>query len=130
MAGKDFTQGAWRPSIPASTATPRQRQPGREEHSADAIEQIAESANQFAEGAPRDRREFAVAGPRGADAKRQREEMTAAIDSLAHSVDNVKENATDANRVANQANQLAVRAAAAVQQSIESMGLIPHQWPQ
>ena len=47
--------------------------------------------------------------------------MTASIEELARSVDQVKENANAANQVAVEANRLAMEGGAAVQKSVESM---------
>jgi methyl-accepting chemotaxis protein len=86
-----------------------------------AVEQITESANQFAEGA-RVIAESSQTLAQGAQSQSSSvEEMTAAIEELARSVDAVKDNATQANVVAREANDLASTGGGAVQKSIESM---------
>ena len=86
-----------------------------------AIEQITEASGQFAEGS-RTIAESAQTLAQGAQTQSASvEEMTASTEELARSVSMVKDNATDATRVAGKANQLAVDGGKAVHKSIESM---------
>lgn len=88
------------------------------------IGQVRESAVQFTEGA----RVIAESSQTLAQGAQEQsgsvQEMTALVDELNHSIDTVKGNAEQATEVAEQANRLAQEGGAAVQKSIESMGLI------
>jgi methyl-accepting chemotaxis protein len=86
-----------------------------------AIEQINESAIQFAEGS-RTIAESAQTMAQGAQTQSASvEEMSASTEELARSVGAVKDNANESTRVAEKASQLAEEGGRAVQQSIESM---------
>ena len=89
-----------------------------------AVQQIAESAQQFNEGA-RVIAESSQSLAQGAQTQSSSvEEMSAAIEELARSVEGVKENATQADRLAQTTNQLAEQGGTAVQRSVEAMSLI------
>jgi methyl-accepting chemotaxis protein len=89
-----------------------------------AIQQINESAAQFAEGS-RVIAESSQTLAAGAQTQSSSvEEMTAAIEELARSVEMVKTNATDATKVASEANRLAENGGKAVEKSVESMAQI------
>lgn len=85
---------------------------------------VTESANQFAEGA-RVIAESSQTLASGAQTQSSAvEEMSASIEQLTRSIDAVKSDASDADKVAKQTNQLAEHGGAAVQKSIEAMELI------
>jgi methyl-accepting chemotaxis protein len=88
------------------------------------IGQVTESAAQFTEGA-RVIAESSQSLAQGSQSQSSSvEQMSAAIEELARSIEAVKGNAVEADRVAKQTNALAERGGAAVQKSIDSMGLI------
>ena len=86
-----------------------------------AIEQITESAGQFAEGA-RTVSESAQSLAQGAQTQSASvEQMTASTEELARNVRTVKNNANETTRTATKSSQLAEEGGKAVQKSIESM---------
>jgi methyl-accepting chemotaxis protein len=90
----------------------------------EAIQQITENANQFSEGA-RVISESSQSLAQGAQTQSTSvEEMSASIEELARSVEGVKENAGQADKLARDTNELAEQGGAAVQRSVEAMGLI------
>ena len=88
------------------------------------IAQIADSADQFAEGSRviSESSQTLAAGAQTQSASV--EEISASIDQLTGSVESVKNNATEADGVAKQTAQLAEEGGQAVQKSIEAMELI------
>ncbi len=88
------------------------------------IAQIADSADQFAEGS-RVISESSQSLAGGAQTQSASvEEMSASIDQLTKSVESVKENATEADGVAKKTAGLAEQGGHAVQKSVEAMELI------
>jgi PAS domain S-box-containing protein len=88
------------------------------------IAQIADSADQFAEGS-RVISESSQTLAGGAQTQSASvEEMSASIDQLTKSVESVKENATEADGVAKKTAGLAEQGGHAVQKSVEAMDLI------
>lgn len=88
------------------------------------IGQVVESAAQFTEGS-RIIAESAQTLAQGSQTQSASvEEMSAAIEQLSRSIDAIKDNATDADRVARRTNRLAEAGGIAVQKSIEAMDLI------
>ena len=88
------------------------------------IAQVADNAIQFGEGS-RVIAESSQTLASGAQTQSATvEEMSASIEGLAQSIQAVKENAVEAEKVARDTNELAEKGGAAVQKSVESMGLI------
>jgi methyl-accepting chemotaxis protein len=88
------------------------------------IGQVVESAAQFTEGS-RVIAESAQTLAQGAHTQSASvEEMSAAIEQLSRSIDAIKDNATDADRVARKTTRLAEAGGVAVHKSIEAMDLI------
>ena len=88
------------------------------------IAQIADSADQFAEGS-RIISESSQTLAGGAQTQSASvEEMSASIDQLTKSVESVKDNATEADEVARRTATLAEQGGQAVQKSVEAMDLI------
>lgn len=90
----------------------------------DVISQVVEGAAQFTEGS-RVVAESAQSLAQGAQTQSASvEEMSAAIEELTRSIDAVKENAGQANKVANETSGLAEEGGSAVKKSIEAMDRI------
>ncbi len=88
------------------------------------IGQVTESANQFTEGA-RVIAESSQSLAQGTQSQSASvEEMTASINELAQSIETVKNNASEADKVAKSTNLLAEEGGNAVQKSVEAMDLI------
>jgi methyl-accepting chemotaxis protein len=88
------------------------------------IGQVTESAAQFTEGA-RVIAESSQSLAQGSQSQSSSvEQMSASIEELTRSIEAVKGNAVEADKVAKQTNALAEKGGAAVQKSIDAMGLI------
>jgi len=88
------------------------------------ISQVVESAAQFTEGS-RVIAESSQSLATGAQTQSSSvEEMSAAVEELARSIEAVRDNAGQADATARETNKLAVEGGAAVNKSVEAMGLI------
>lgn len=88
------------------------------------IEQVIESANQFAESSQVIASSSQALASGAQTQSASVEEMSASVEELARSIESVKENAGDADRVAKQTSELAEQGGGAVQKSVEAMDLI------
>ena len=90
----------------------------------DIIGQVSESAAQFSEGS-RVIAESSQSLAQGAQTESSSvEQMSASIEELARSIEAVKANSVEADKMARHTNHLAEQGGAAVQKSIDAMGLI------
>ncbi len=88
------------------------------------VGQVVEGAAQFVEGS-RTIAEASQGQAQGAQTQSASvEEMSASVEELTRSIDAVKDNAIDANAVADQTSQMAQQGGNAVEKSVEAMDLI------